>query len=311
MPKPAPSILVVAHNAALLRRLLRDLRILGFPATGVSRLGIAALVLKLRGFDLILAESAAYTDAVGHPLSLSGDDAFLTTPRLWIGDSGSLDELDPRINRAQLDHRITQTLSQRSSGSFLPGRPSKALAVRQLLSLLDRTGIETQDSARLAGRRAGMVAATYGLGRNACQLAALSTMLRRIGLLCIQSGCIDTELVDPVWAAREVLNAIPPLLPIRDPVLCYRERWDGTGRPNGWAGEEIPVLARIIAVVDGYQMSLSAGRTHARTIARLSACAGQLYEPAAVDALTDAARHAEWSREPNAWRPSRRRASVA
>jgi HD-GYP domain-containing protein (c-di-GMP phosphodiesterase class II) len=30
----------------------------------------------------------------------------------------------------------------------------------------------------------------------------------------------------------------------------HHERWDGTGYPNGWMGEEIPLSARIVAVAD-------------------------------------------------------------
>ena len=33
---------------------------------------------------------------------------------------------------------------------------------------------------------------------------------------------------------------------------CHHERWDGTGYPRGLKGEQIPLLARIFAVVDVY-----------------------------------------------------------
>ncbi len=32
--------------------------------------------------------------------------------------------------------------------------------------------------------------------------------------------------------------------------LSHHEKWDGTGYPNGWAGEKIPILGRIVAVAD-------------------------------------------------------------
>ena len=236
MPKPAPSILVIAHDDALRRRLLRDLRILGFPTNTVSRLGIAAVVLQLRGFELILIESATRSDVGTSPLLVEDGQVLQTTPRLWIGDGRGGDELPADISRGDLDFEITQKLDRRGSGNFLPARPTRSRAVRELLSLLDRTGIESMSDARLAGIRAGMTAAAYGLGRRERERCALSAMLRRTGLLCVQSAAIDMELVDPVWAAREVLNAIPSLLPVCDPILCYREHWDGSGRPNGWSG---------------------------------------------------------------------------
>lgn len=44
----------------------------------------------------------------------------------------------------------------------------------------------------------------------------------------------------------------PELLHIAEYILCHHERWDGKGYPQGLAGEEIPLLSRILAVVDTY-----------------------------------------------------------
>jgi len=42
------------------------------------------------------------------------------------------------------------------------------------------------------------------------------------------------------------------LAPISEYILSHHERWDGSGYPRGLSGEEIPVLARILAVVDAF-----------------------------------------------------------
>jgi len=44
---------------------------------------------------------------------------------------------------------------------------------------------------------------------------------------------------------RQIRNLLPG-------VLYHHERWDGTGYPDGLAGENIPLLARILAVADAY-----------------------------------------------------------
>ncbi len=38
----------------------------------------------------------------------------------------------------------------------------------------------------------------------------------------------------------------------RQVIACHHERWDGTGYPRGLRGEEIPLAARIFAVVDAF-----------------------------------------------------------
>ena len=45
------------------------------------------------------------------------------------------------------------------------------------------------------------------------------------------------------------MSGLEPVLPI---ILHHHERWDGTGYPHGLAGEEIPLLARVMQVADIY-----------------------------------------------------------
>src|SRR5262249_5767150 len=53
-------------------------------------------------------------------------------------------------------------------------------------------------------------------------------------------------------AGAEIVAHIPALRPLEPVIRAHHERWDGTGYPNQLAGEDIPLAARIIAVVDGY-----------------------------------------------------------
>jgi diguanylate cyclase len=46
--------------------------------------------------------------------------------------------------------------------------------------------------------------------------------------------------------------ASPELVHIADYILCHHEYWNGCGYPQGLKGEAIPLLSRIIAVVDTY-----------------------------------------------------------
>jgi putative nucleotidyltransferase with HDIG domain len=57
--------------------------------------------------------------------------------------------------------------------------------------------------------------------------------------------------------ANELLRPIPYLSPALEIPYCHHERWDGGGYPRGLKGEEIPLSARIFAVVDVYDALLS------------------------------------------------------
>lgn len=55
----------------------------------------------------------------------------------------------------------------------------------------------------------------------------------------------------PIMGYR-ILNAFDDTMSLADAVLHHHERWDGTGYPKGLKGQEIPFLARVVAVVDCY-----------------------------------------------------------
>jgi HD-GYP domain-containing protein (c-di-GMP phosphodiesterase class II) len=77
---------------------------------------------------------------------------------------------------------------------------------------------------------------------------------------------------------------------IRDWVLSRRERVDGDGYPRGLRGEEIPLEARILTVVEAYvaitdERPHAPAREHDAAISELLRCAGTQFDPRVVDAF--------------------------
>ena len=72
--------------------------------------------------------------------------------------------------------------------------------------------------------------------------------------------------------------------------LCHHERWDGTGYPRGLCGEDIPLAARIVAVVDvwdalTHERPYKRAWTASEALAEVRAQAGRHFDPQVVEAF--------------------------
>jgi diguanylate cyclase (GGDEF)-like protein len=94
---------------------------------------------------------------------------------------------------------------------------------------------------------------------------------------------------------ERILAAAPALAEVSRLVRSSHENWDGSGYPDGLAGEQIPVGSRIIAVCDAYHAMTSdrpyrPAVTLDGAIAELRRCAGTHFDPRVVEALVEALR---------------------
>jgi diguanylate cyclase (GGDEF)-like protein/excisionase family DNA binding protein len=92
----------------------------------------------------------------------------------------------------------------------------------------------------------------------------------------------------PVFSA----DIIRPLFPeqLVTAVRHHHEHFDGSGYPDGLAGDDIPLLARAMAVVDAYdamscRRPYKAARTYQECLVELQRCRGSQFEPEMVDAF--------------------------
>nr|WP_290667966.1 HD domain-containing phosphohydrolase [Ardenticatena sp.] len=92
--------------------------------------------------------------------------------------------------------------------------------------------------------------------------------------------------------AYKLLSPIPFLRPALDIPYCHHEKWDGTGYPRGLKGEEIPLAARIFAVVDVWDALLSdrpyrKGWPPEKVYAFIQEQSGTHFDPKVVDVFLE------------------------
>lgn len=112
--------------------------------------------------------------------------------------------------------------------------------------------------------------------------------------ILIKAGPLDPAEWDeikqhPVTGA-EMIKGIPFLLSALPVVRHHHERWDGSGYPDGLAGEAIPLAARIVSIADGFDAMTTdrpyrPARTFQGAYQEVLRCAGSQYDPAVVAAF--------------------------
>ena len=88
----------------------------------------------------------------------------------------------------------------------------------------------------------------------------------------------------------QIAMSSPELVSIASEIRHHHEAWDGTGYPDSLSGEDIPLLSRIIAVVDSYDAIVSnrsyrAARSSEIAVEELRSNSGTQFDPAIVSAF--------------------------
>jgi diguanylate cyclase (GGDEF)-like protein len=149
------------------------------------------------------------------------------------------------------------------------------------------------------GRLAARVGARLGWDVEQCELLELAGRLHDLGKVAIPDEVLEKD--GPLAPEeRKVLERHPTiganmltslgLGAVSGWVLHHHERWDGTGYPDGLAGEAIPHPARILAAVDAFDV-LSSDHVYRRRLSQEEAVgelergAGTQFDPTVVAAL--------------------------
>lgn len=134
--------------------------------------------------------------------------------------------------------------------------------------------------------------------------AEMGFLLHDIGKVAIPDGILHkAQALTPEERAlmrrhpvigAEILEGIPFLDAARAVVRHHHERWDGSGYPDGLAGEEIPLSARVFAVADAVdaittERPYRSAQPFAAARAAIAAGAGTQFDPRVVDAFASVA----------------------
>jgi len=214
-------------------------------------------------------------------------------------DPGALSEADAALVEA-IASSFGEALHRARLVADLEGAFTTALAV--LTSTVeakdDYTACHGEDVAELAERVALRMSLT-GTGAREVRYAA---MLHDIGKVAVPSEILlkPGPLTDEEWVVMrghaavggDLVGRIDAFAHLAPAVRASHERWDGGGYPDGLAGEQIPLAARIIAACDTYDAIITdrpyrPGRSSQEACVELTRVAGAQLDSRVVDALME------------------------
>ena len=181
-------------------------------------------------------------------------------------------------------------------------RSSKNKIVKSILNSLSAKSNETTDHAKrmkkLAIRFGSKLKLTYA---EINRLSLLASM-HDIGKTTISKAILTKadKLSEKEWEIMKnhskqgykIASASEEFILIAEDILAHHEHWDGSGYPVGLKGKEIPYLARIISIIDSYDVMINE-RPYSKAISKEEAlkeikrCAGSQFDPKLAEDFID------------------------
>jgi diguanylate cyclase (GGDEF)-like protein len=174
----------------------------------------------------------------------------------------------------------------------------RSFIVESLKNALFEQDYETLEHTERISVMAGHVSEHLELTQNDRDKLFLLASLHDIGKIGISKAILNQpgKLSEIDWnvirrhpeIGYRICSAVPELSSIAELILCHHERWDGNGYPRQLKGKEIPVLARMISILDTFDV-ITNDRPYKEkqsaewALEELKRCAGSQFDPNLVN----------------------------
>ena len=206
-------------------------------------------------------------------------------------EAGADDVLSKPFNRVELLARVRSLLRIKSLNDQLDEVEDVIYSLSRIIEA--REGNDSEVHTERVVLYATALGREAGLGEDALRIISQAAMLRDLGKIGVpdrllrKRGTLNQQEQKRMQGHAALgeqiiapLRSTAALLPI---VRHHHERLDGTGYPDGLAGEQIPLGARIVAIADAYDAMLSArpyrpAMSPDKALATLQAGAGKQWD---------------------------------
>ena len=265
--------------------------------------------------------------SLGKPLVLEWDDSFNEKDRhdLFLDFANSLcispllvgDELvgllvlgeTRRTSREPFDPdklKLVNAISDQAASALRRATFYEQLeegfvqTVLALAKALDARDSYTQDHSQRMAALTDSLCQKLRIDENQIEAIRLAAALHDIGKIGIPDEILRKPgpLTSQEWdlmklhpkIGADIIAPVAKLVNVAPIIMAHQEKFDGSGYPYGLKGEQIPMGARVLAVVDAYvaitdERVYRKARSHEEAIAELVKHSGSQFDPAVVDAF--------------------------
>jgi diguanylate cyclase (GGDEF)-like protein/PAS domain S-box-containing protein len=180
---------------------------------------------------------------------------------------------------------------------LLEKRSIASSVIASLESMIYEKNYETEEHSKRLVDLSKKLGKSINLSENMINDLTVFATLHDIGKIAIPEDLIlkKGKLTEKEWEiikrhseiGYNITRSSHQLGHVAEYILCLHESWDGSGYPQGLKGEKIPILSRIVLIVDAYDVMLT-GRPYSSALSKedameeLTKYAGMKFDPRLV-----------------------------
>jgi len=171
------------------------------------------------------------------------------------------------IETETIDNIFIAAEESMSKQKLLESRSTHSSIIASIKVIMFEKSQETEEHAARLVQLSKSIGLAMSLTDDQLNELELLSTLHDIGKMSVPANILSKrgELSNEEWKEMRkhpevgfrIAQATSELIPIAKYILCHHERWDGKGYPQGLIGEKIPLLSRIVAIVDSFDAMIS------------------------------------------------------
>jgi len=204
--------------------------------------------------------------------------------------------------KSSIEDAVTEAEDFMRKRKILEGKSSQNAILSSIKATMYEKSQETEEHAERLVYYARKIGKKMDLSQDTIDDLVLSANLHDLGKVGIDNQILikEEKLSDEEWEeikkhpeiGYRIAISSADIAHIAEYILCHHEKWDGTGYPQGLKKEEIPLISRILSIVDAYDAMTSVRpynivKSKGEALQEIKLFSGKQFDPKLADIFTE------------------------